>query len=255
MPSKGILALGFLSRLCYDGGVTDSAWCVDLGLVPYETAWSLQQRLVEARRHDRIPDVLLLCEHPHVLTIGRRPESRSHILSNRFPVVEVERGGDVTYHGPGQLVGYPILKLAPHEQDPHWLLRQLEHALCNVCTHWGIRAQSKPKHTGVWTQNQTRKIASLGIALRHGVSFHGFALNVTTDLRCFHDIHPCGLAASVMTSMEQECKEQQHPVPLSMDEVKRMVTVQLGNQLTRNWIPTPLATIHQEVGQTTASPL
>lgn len=181
-----------------------------LGVIDYAAAWQLQLRLVEARTHDRIPDTLLLCQHPDVITVGRRQRAQANILDPRFPLFEVERGGDATYHGPGQLVGYPILKLRPGisalephgERDLHRYLRALEEALIDLSAACGIPAERKPGATGVWTRGGERKLASLGIAVRRWVSFHGFALNVTTDLGRFFAINPCGFAAEVMLSLE-----------------------------------------------------
>ncbi len=186
-----------------------------LGLIEYEAAWRLQLRLLEDRMSDRVPDLLLLCQHPDVLTIGRRQRAQQNILEPRFPVFEVERGGDATYHGPGQLVGYPILKLRPGaapddphgERDLHRYLRALEGALIDLCADVGVAAGRSPGATGVWTLPAaddgagSQKLGSLGIAVRRWVTFHGFALNVTTDLGRFSAINPCGFQATVMTSL------------------------------------------------------
>jgi lipoyl(octanoyl) transferase len=175
----------------------------------YGVAWKLQQLLCEARHHNDIPDTLLLCEHDHVITMGRRKDSPKHILFPRFPVYAIERGGDVTYHGPGQLVGYPILALRKAvsdeypfgEQDLTAYLRALEQGLLLLLAQVGVSAARKPQHTGIWTADQAFKIASLGVAVRRFVTLHGFALNVTTDLACFSAISPCGLSSMVMRSL------------------------------------------------------
>jgi lipoyl(octanoyl) transferase len=176
---------------------------LDLGLVDYHEAWTLQQRLVDERISDGRPDTLVLCQHPHVFTLGRRAGARRNVLDpGEVPVVEVERGGDVTYHGPGQLVGYPIFKLAPAEQDLHRFLRGLEEALIRALGRSvGLVAERRPGHTGVWAAGH--KIASLGVAVRNWVTFHGFALNVATDLAYFGRIVPCGLPPEVMSSVER----------------------------------------------------
>ena len=187
---------------------------VYLGELEYGTAWRLQQLLVERRARGSGEDLLLLCQHPDVITVGRRQRSQANILDPRFPIFETERGGDATYHGPGQLVGYPILGLRPGrgaeqgdpwgERDLHAYLRALEDALGALCQECGVATGRKAGLTGVWTADQGRKLASLGIAVRRWVTFHGFALNVTTELGRFATLNPCGLSAQVMTSLQAE---------------------------------------------------
>lgn len=177
---------------------------IDLGTVDYGAAWALQVRLLERRQRDEVPDLLLLCEHDDVVTVGRRLRAQANILSPRFPIHEVERGGDVTYHGPGQLVGYPILRLAEGERDLHRYLRNMEAGLLAICEASGVEAGRKEGFTGAWTADGARKLASIGIAVRRWVTFHGFALNVETDLGKFGAIQPCGLSAAVMTSLAAE---------------------------------------------------
>ena len=176
---------------------------IDAGLVPYDEALAWQRRLAEERIADRsAPDVLLLVEHPHVVTLGRGSHNAHLLNSNGIDVVEVERGGDVTYHGPGQLVGYPIIDLTQHRADLHWYLRSLERALIAPLAELGIDAGVNPPYTGVWTNG--RKIASIGVHVKRWVTWHGFALNVTTDLAQFERIVPCGIAGVEMTSVERE---------------------------------------------------
>lgn len=157
---------------------------------------------------ERRQDLLLLVEHEPVVTLGRGTRATSLPLApaelerRGLTVAEVERGGDVTYHGPGQLVGYPILDLREHREDLHWYLRQLEAALIAGLDGLGVAAERSPGLTGVWTRG--RKIASLGIHVKQWVTFHGFALNVTTDLRAFDVIVPCGIDGVVMTSVAAE---------------------------------------------------
>lgn len=157
---------------------------------------------------ERRQDLLLLVEHEPVVTLGRGTRATSLPLAPAelerlgLTVAEVERGGDVTYHGPGQLVGYPILDLREHREDLHWYLRQLEAALIAGLDGLGVAAERSPGLTGVWTRG--RKIASLGIHVKQWVTFHGFALNVTTDLRAFDVIVPCGIDGVVMTSVAAE---------------------------------------------------
>ena len=173
------------------------------GVVPYAEALAWQRSLAEARINGRLTqDLLLLLEHPPVVTLGRNSRP-SHVLRpDGLDIFEIERGGDVTFHGPGQLVGYPILDLVGHKPDLHWYLRTLEEALVMALAELGISAGRNPPFTGVWTRN--RKIASIGIHVKQWVTWHGFALNVTTDLAQFERIVPCGIAGVEMTSVERE---------------------------------------------------
>ena len=181
----------------------------DLGLRPYAEVLELQRDLRRRRIEGELAeDVLLLVEHPPVITVGRgtRPSSLpiapAELERRGIEVYEVERGGDVTYHGPGQLVGYPILDLREHRPDLHWYLRSLEDVLIRALGHLGIEADRNPGLTGVWTAG--RKIASIGIHVKQWVTLHGFALNVTTDLDPFDLIVPCGIRQVVMTSVAAE---------------------------------------------------
>ena len=184
-------------------------WVIRLGQLPYADALELQRSAARARIAGDIPqDVLLLVEHPPVVTLGRTAKS-AHLLSSPdalrergVELFEVERGGDVTFHGPGQLVGYPIMDLKRHKQDLHWYLRQVEEALIRTLGYCGISAERNPGRTGVWTHG--RKIASIGVHARDWVTWHGFALNVTTDLSYFDLIVPCGIDGVVMTSIARE---------------------------------------------------
>ncbi len=184
-----------------------------LGLVPYAEALARQRALAEDRIAGRLAsDVLLLLEHPPVVTLGRGTRASSlpvapEVLRRRgIEVHEIERGGDVTYHGPGQLVGYPIFDLAAHRKDLHWFLRQVEQALILALAHFSIAGERNEGYTGVWTAG--RKIASIGIHVRQWVTWHGFALNVTTDLTPFDLIVPCGIPGVVMTSVAGELEAQ-----------------------------------------------
>ena len=178
---------------------------IEAGLVPYNVALAWQRDLARARIEGRLGhDVLLLLEHPPVVTMGRGTRG-GHVLDGTgIEVVEVERGGDVTYHGPGQLVGYPILDLTRHRADVHWYLRTLEQALIAALADLAIPAERRSGYTGVWTREGRRKIASMGVHVKRWVSWHGFALNVTTDLSQFDRIIPCGIAGVEMTSIERE---------------------------------------------------
>jgi lipoate-protein ligase B len=176
---------------------------VEAGLVPYAEALEWQRSLAQSRIEGRVPhDLLLLLEHPPVVTFGRNSQ-QSHLLRPAgVEVFEVERGGDVTFHGPGQLVGYPIIDLSGYKQDLHWYLRTLEQALIDALATLGIPAERNPGYTGVWTGG--RKIASIGVHVKKWVTWHGFALNVATDLAEFQRIVPCGIPGVEMTSIERE---------------------------------------------------
>jgi lipoyl(octanoyl) transferase len=176
---------------------------IHAGIVPYEEALAWQRQLAEDRIAGRLShDVLLLLEHPAVVTLGRNSHAAHLLRPQGIEVFEVERGGDVTFHGPGQLVGYPILDLRAYKQDLHWYLRTLEQALIEALDRLVIPAERHPGLTGVWTRG--RKIASIGIHVKQWVTWHGFALNVTTDLADFERIVPCGIHGVEMTSVERE---------------------------------------------------
>jgi lipoyl(octanoyl) transferase len=172
------------------------AW---LSRIDYQPALELQNALVSARLSDEVGDVMLLLEHPHVYTLGRGADERFVLKTGDIPVYRVSRGGQVTYHGPGQLIGYPIVKLEGAERDVIRYLRQLEHVLIRALATIGIAAQRRTGLTGVWIGQE--KIASIGIGFRRWVSLHGFALNVATDLSFFDTIVPCGIAGCRMTSI------------------------------------------------------
>jgi lipoyl(octanoyl) transferase len=178
---------------------------IEAGLVPYDAALAWQRDLARARIEGRTcHDVLLLLEHPPVVTVGRSARGAPLPDAGGIDVVEVERGGDVTYHGPGELVGYPILDLTQHRTDVHWYLRALERTLIAALADLGIRAQPRAGYTGVWTRQGERKIASIGVHLKRWVTWHGFALNVSTDLSPFGRIVPCGIPGVEMTSVRKE---------------------------------------------------
>ena len=178
-------------------------YVLNAGLVPYAEALEWQRALAQDRIDGRLAhDVLLLLEHPAVVTLGRNSHPDHVLEAQGVEVFEIERGGDVTFHGPGQLVGYPIFDLTVHKPDLHWYLRTLEQALIDALDRLGITAERNPGYTGVWTRG--RKIASIGIHVKQWVTSHGFALNVTNDLAQFARIVPCGIPGVEMTSVEQE---------------------------------------------------
>ena len=183
---------------------TDEICIQWLGRVEYQQGVALQDRLVEERRAGKITDQLLLLEHDPVYTIGRTPDQTSLRGATHLPhpVVQTNRGGQATYHGPGQLVGYPILDLRNHGQDLHKYLRGIEEMLIGVCGDFGIAARRREGLTGTWVAD--RKIASIGVGVRHWISMHGFALNVCGDLTPFYEITPCGIEGVAMTSLEKE---------------------------------------------------
>lgn len=189
---------------------------VELGRQPYGPVLELQRTLCRRRMRGEITeDLLLLVEHEPVVTLGRGTRASSLPLAAEamarqgYEVVEVERGGDVTVHEPGQLVGYPILNLQDHRPDLHWYLRQLEEALILALGTLGITAERNPGLTGVWTQG--RKIASLGIHVKQWITFHGFALNVVNDLHGFGLVVPCGIDGVVMTNVARELGDGRDP--------------------------------------------
>ncbi len=177
-----------------------------LGRIPYPEALALQEKIVaEKIASPESPDELLLLEHEPVYTIGRTPDRASlrDPASLPHPLVTISRGGQATYHGPGQLVGYPILDLNRRGRDLHLYLRALEDFLITVCAHFGVAAQRREGLTGTWVGE--KKIASIGVGVRRWVSLHGFALNVCGDLAPFDEITPCGIAGVKMTSLERVC--------------------------------------------------
>jgi lipoyl(octanoyl) transferase len=193
-------------------------WTVRLGRMAYGEALELQRAAARARITGAVPqDLLLLVEHEPVVTMGRTAKQRNltaspELLAARgVQLFEVERGGDVTYHGPGQLVGYPIVDLKRHKQDLHWYLRQVEEALIVAIGEHGLPGERSAGYTGVWTRGPAdsvshppRKVASIGVHARDWVTWHGFALNVTTELTYFDLIVPCGIPGVDMTSMSRE---------------------------------------------------
>jgi lipoate-protein ligase B len=187
-------------------------------MMPYGPALELQRDVARRVIEGEIPqDVLLLVEHPPVVTLGRGSKEAHLLASPEFlrsrgvELFEVERGGDVTFHGPGQLVGYPIIDLKRHRQDLHWYLRQVEETLIRTLSVFGIPAERSAGQTGVWTNG--RKIASIGVHAREWVTWHGFALNVSTDLSYFDLMVPCGISGVTMTSIERE-----RTAPVSLPE-------------------------------------
>jgi lipoate-protein ligase B len=188
---------------------TPSLFVTDLGVMPYAEALAIQRAAAKARISGELSeDLLLLVEHPPVVTLGRSFK-QAHLLASPellhargVELFEVERGGDVTFHGPGQLVGYPIVDLKRHRKDLHWYLRQVEEVLIRALESYGLHGERSAGYTGVWVDG--RKIASIGVHARDWVTWHGFALNVTTELSYFDLIVPCGIQQVSMTSISRE---------------------------------------------------
>lgn len=203
---------------------------LDLGKASYKDVWELQLKLVEKRRLDKIPDTIVFVEHPHVITIGKHgSESNIKVPLNKLnnmgiEFFRVDRGGDVTYHGPGQLVGYTIFKIKGHIGGLRKFIYYIEDSIIEVLKDYGIKANRNPKIVGVWVGND--KIAAIGLALTDSVTYHGFALNINTDLDFFNMIVPCGLASKGVTSMERILQKK-----LNLKEVK----LKIAEKLTENW--------------------
>jgi lipoyl(octanoyl) transferase len=192
-----------------------ACFIVDLGLIGFAEAFALQKRIVAARKAEAIGDVLLLCEHPHVITLGRSGKRENLLASDRVLAQKgvefhaTNRGGDITYHGPGQVVGYPVIQLGAIRRDVVWYVRMLEEVMIRACADFGIEAQRESGKTGVWVGGGVRnavpaeKIGAIGVHISRWVTSHGFAFNVSTDLRYFDLIVPCGIAGRTATSLEK----------------------------------------------------
>jgi lipoyl(octanoyl) transferase len=219
----------------------NSLLITDLGLISYSDAYFLQQRLVAARKASAIDDILLFCEHPHVITLGRNA-NRSNLLASQ-PVLRqksvelypTNRGGDITYHGPGQIVSYPILNLDKIKRDVGWYVRTLEEAMIRASADFGIIAYRVPGKTGIWVQAAPteEKLAAIGVHISRWVTSHGFAYNVCTDLRYFDLIVPCGIADRKATSLEKLLQRR-----ITLDEVKPRLTHHLAGLISRDPRPT-----------------
>ena len=175
-----------------------TGYLVDFGRMEYGEALELQRELASKRAKGEIPDTLVLVEHEHVITLGRKT-TPANFRPQDIPVFQVERGGDATYHGPGQLVGYPIVLLSDHDVRRH--VRNIEEAIIRAVGYFGIKGERVEGHPGIWVGG--RKLASIGVAVTDWVTYHGFALNVNTDLSYFELIRPCGLDPATMTSMQR----------------------------------------------------
>jgi lipoyl(octanoyl) transferase len=211
--------------------VLKSCLTIDLGLMGYAEAWALQKRVVAARKAGLVEHVLLFCEHPHVITLGRNGK-REHLLASEnvlrqkgVEFFETSRGGDITYHGPGQIVGYPILNLGAIRRDVVWYVRMLEEAMICATAEFGITAERVAGKTGIWARCESteEKLAAIGVHISRWVTSHGFAYNVSTDLRFFDLIVPCGIADRKATSLEKLLGRNVEP-----DDVAPRIATHLG---------------------------
>jgi lipoyl(octanoyl) transferase len=195
----------------------------DLGMISYSKAWDIQKKYFQLRNSSQIVDILFLCEHPNTFTLGKVAHKENLLFDNielkekGIKVFEIDRGGDITYHGPGQIVGYPILNLAEWKKDTHLYLRSLEEVLINTCLDYGIKQPTRiDKYTGVWIEN--RKICAIGIKVSRWITMHGFAFNVNTDLNLFDGIIPCGIKEKEVTSLNRELNKE-----ISLKEVNEKI--------------------------------
>ena len=192
----------------------------NLGTVSYQEAWDLQRTIHLMRTSGAIEDTLLLLEHPHTYTLGKTADranligSQEYLEKNGVSVFEIDRGGDITYHGPGQIVGYPIIDLNKWKPDTHLYLRNLEEVIIKVLAEYGIESGRKPEYTGVWVGES--KIAAIGIRVSRWVTMHGFAFNINTDLELFNGIIPCGIKDKEVTSLSRLLKRE-----ININEVKQ----------------------------------
>lgn len=201
----------------------------DLGLFDYKDAWDLQKSIHQQRVENKIDDVLFLLEHPHTYTLGKVADKKNlvgdekFLSDNKISVYDIDRGGDITYHGPGQIVGYPIISLTNWKMDTHKYLRAIEEAIIKVCSEYGLNGSRVDKYTGVWIED--RKICAIGIKVSRWVTMHGFAFNVNTDLKLFNGIIPCGISDKDVTSLSKELNKQ-----ISLKEVKEKIIHHFMNE-------------------------
>jgi lipoate-protein ligase B len=216
-------------------------YCIDLGTVAYTTAWNLQKTILEAKKKDdTFPDVVLFLEHHPVFTLGRRGGRQNLKVSecvfneSGIEIIQVERGGDITYHGPGQLVGYPVIHLQKNGLKVVEYVEGIEQSMIQTASQWGIDAGRNVLNRGVWVGK--RKLGSIGIAVKRGISFHGFALNVDLSLKPYTWINPCGLQNVSMTSMVLETRDK-----ISMVQVRESMRKQMASVFKIHWEPMTFA--------------
>jgi lipoyl(octanoyl) transferase len=227
-----------------------NCWVVNAGLLAYASACALQHQLVEARKAGAIPDVLLFCEHPHTITLGRNGK-KEHLRANDHLLCqmnvtfhETNRGGDITYHGPGQIVAYPILDLIAHRRDVRWYVQQLEETMIRATADFKVTAARVEGRHGIWVGQSPaeEKLAALGVHLSRWVTSHGFAYNVATDLRYFDLIVPCGIAGKRATSLERVLGRAVHS-----DEVRPKLAAHFGELFERNMLQVSRAELEEKL--------
>lgn len=201
----------------------------DLGLIDYAKAWNLQKEVFDKRVSGNTDDTFFMLEHPNTYTLGKTAD-KNNLISNKdylekegISVFEIDRGGDITYHGPGQIVGYPIIDLKHWKQDTHLYLRNIEETIIKVCNYYGLNAGRKEKYTGVWIGE--RKICAIGVKISRWVTMHGFAFNINTNLNLFNGIIPCGIKDKEVTSLERELGKR-----FDINEVKEKILEVFINQ-------------------------
>ncbi len=194
----------------------------DLGLIDYKDAWDLQKSVHQLRVEKKIEDVLFLLEHPNTYTFGKTADKKNllgdqkYLNKNKISVYEIDRGGDITYHGPGQVVGYPIIDLNDWKKDTHKYLRSIEEVIIGFLTEYNLTGTRVDKYTGVWLDN--RKICAIGIKVSRWITMHGFAFNINTDLKLFNGIIPCGITDKDVTSLKRELDKE-----IQLSEVKEKI--------------------------------
>lgn len=194
----------------------------DLGFIDYKDAWDLQKSVHQLRVDNKIDDIFFLLEHPHTYTLGKTADKenlvgdKKYLDENKISVYDIDRGGDITYHGPGQIVGYPIISLTNWKQDTHKYLRAIEEVIIKVLNEYGLNGTRVEKYTGVWLDD--RKICAIGIKVSRWITMHGFALNINTDLSLFSGIIPCGINDKDVTSLNKELKRE-----ILLSEVKEKI--------------------------------
>lgn len=224
----------------------ERCWRVDLGRQGYRETWEIQRRLVDERQSGRIPDVLLFVEHPPTYTLGRSGK-REHLLVDEERLrsmgavfIETDRGGDITFHGPGQVVGYPVIDLRSYRKDVHRYLRALEEVILIALRSFGIMAHREAGLTGVW--HDRGKLAAIGVHISRWVTSHGFALNVSTELDYFKRIVPCGIVDRGVSSMEDVLL-----APVSVDRVRDELARSFASVFSRTMEPVPAADFEAHV--------
>jgi len=218
----------------------------DLGFIDYKEAWDLQHEIHTKRVAGEVEDTFFLLEHPNTYTLGKTAHkenlkgSEEYLKVNNISVYDIDRGGDITYHGPGQIVGYPIIDLNNWSKDTHKYLRALEEVIIKTCSEYGLNCERNPKHTGVWIGD--KKIAAIGIKVSRWITMHGFAFNVNTDLNLFNGIIPCGIQDKSVTSLSKELKSE-----ISIQEVKNILLNNFSDVFNYNKV---ITTLREEVIQT-----